>query len=308
MFQQGYKPNQIFKHFEDLKRDPTVPGKHKGVSKSKIYEIQRLFKDGRPLVKARRGRPPVPKSIQNGVIKQTERHHTRSSEDLQDQFGISRSSVCRIRKRYGYSYKHCIKIPRIPPRTAVAVKNERKMIARYFLKHANLMKKVVYSDETRIGLKPDNFLCWRSCHQDNSIKSVRRKMEDLENSQVFNQTGVYNETVMFWAMIGLNYKSDLLVCDDHMDHDSYVNMLRDNRVFKKYREFLRKEGKKRIIYFQQDNARPHTASAQILKRDFKLHLVRWSRYSCDMSPIEQLWSVLKKRIYVHKDQIKTRAI
>ena len=128
MFQQGYKPNQIFKHFEDLKRDPTVPGKHKGVSKSKIYEIQRLFKDGRPLVKARRGRPPVPKSIQNGVIKQTERHPTRSSEDLEDQFGISRSSVCRIRKRYGYSYKHCIKIPRIPPRTAVVVKNERKCL------------------------------------------------------------------------------------------------------------------------------------------------------------------------------------
>ena len=54
MFQQGYKPNQIFKHFEDLKRDPTVPGKHKGVSKSKIYEILRLFKEERL---------PVPKNI-----------------------------------------------------------------------------------------------------------------------------------------------------------------------------------------------------------------------------------------------------
>ena len=62
------------------------------------------------------------------MIKQTERHPTRSSEDLQDQFGISRSSVCRIRKRYGYSYKHCIKIPRIPLRTTVVVKNERKCL------------------------------------------------------------------------------------------------------------------------------------------------------------------------------------
>ena len=50
------------------------------------------------------------------------------------------------------------------------------------------------------------------------------------------------ETVMFWAMIGLNYKSDLLVCDDHMDHDSYVNMLRDNRVFKKIQRVLEKGG------------------------------------------------------------------
>ena len=70
---------------------------------------------------------------------------------------------------------------------------------------------------------------------------------------------------MFWAMIGNGYKSDLIVCPQRMNKDGYIEMLEKNHVFAKYRKFLKVNGQRNCIWFQQDNARPHVAATPYLK-------------------------------------------
>jgi len=53
-------------------------------------------------------------------------------------------------------------------------------------------------------------------------------------------------------------------------------------------------------YYQQDNASPHTAGTS--KDWFHNHgidLLDFPPYSSDLSPIENLWSDLKRRVYSH---------
>src|SRR5207248_3042349 len=53
-------------------------------------------------------------------------------------------------------------------------------------------------------------------------------------------------------------------------------------------------------YYQQDNASPHTAGTS--KVWFDMHgidLLDFPPYSSDLSPIENLWNDLKRRVYAH---------
>ena len=53
-------------------------------------------------------------------------------------------------------------------------------------------------------------------------------------------------------------------------------------------------------YYQQDNASPHTAG--VTRAWFHNHgvtLLDFPPYSGDLSPIENLWSDLKRRVYAH---------
>ena len=55
-------------------------------------------------------------------------------------------------------------------------------------------------------------------------------------------------------------------------------------------------------FLQQDNARPHTSKitkAEIQKLKINL-LPYWPPYSPDLSPIEVIWAIMKRRIEKHK--------
>jgi transposase len=53
-------------------------------------------------------------------------------------------------------------------------------------------------------------------------------------------------------------------------------------------------------YYQQDNASPHTAgTSQIWFHNHGVTLLDFPPYSSDLSPIENLWSDLKRRVYSH---------
>jgi transposase len=53
-------------------------------------------------------------------------------------------------------------------------------------------------------------------------------------------------------------------------------------------------------YYQQDNATPHTAgTSQAWFHNHGITLLDFPPYSSDLSPIENLWSDLKRRVYAH---------
>jgi transposase len=56
-------------------------------------------------------------------------------------------------------------------------------------------------------------------------------------------------------------------------------------------------------FFQQDNASPHTAGAtSVWFHNNGIDVIDFPPYSSDLSPIENLWSDLKSRVYAHHPQ------
>lgn len=53
-------------------------------------------------------------------------------------------------------------------------------------------------------------------------------------------------------------------------------------------------------FYQQDNASPHTAgTSRLWFHNHGIDIIDFPPYSCDLSPIENLWTDLKRRVYKH---------
>jgi hypothetical protein len=136
---------------------------------------------------------------------------------------------------------------------------------------------------------------------DESMFVLDSKKEKLyrfpgENSEdVFREHEGYAIKIMIWGAIGHNYRSPLIWFKEHVTKITYVDELRKKQIL----EDLWVKFPHGYI-FQQDNARPHTAA---YARDYITRLAQtlpeeapWPPCSPDLSPIEQIWAYIKKKV------------
>jgi hypothetical protein len=98
-------------------------------------------------------------------------------------------------------------------------------------------------------------------------------------------------SVMVWGGIGpLGYRTELLKCPKSVTGDTYIEMLTSHGIIAKLEDQFGHQG----YWFQQDNAPAHGA----LKRELAqfVNLLDWPAKSADLSPIEQVWALIKNRI------------
>jgi len=91
----------------------------------------------------------------------------------------------------------------------------------------------------------------------------------------------------------------LIFIDRTVDKDTYIQVLAQNLL--PFIDLLWKNGIVHII-FQQDNASPHHAKAtmdwlQVTAKQHAFTLFEFSTNSPDLNPIENLWSILKAKLY-----------
>jgi hypothetical protein len=146
-----------------------------------------------------------------------------------------------------------------------------------------VLESICFSDESRVVLGHDNQWVWY------------RKGEDNPSANV--ETMKFPPGVMVFAVIGVGYKSGLLIVNGSIDSEKYIQNCDELHFIE---ELDSMKGPLEWI-FQQDGATCHTTQVVLDWLEESCDVLHgWPANSPDLSPIELLWAILKKSIAIIK--------
>ena len=224
-----------------------------------------------------RGRPPIIDDlIEEGIIGSVEAYPKQTLNEIADDFTISPSKVKGIFNDHKIQYFEQTAVVDLDE----AHKNQRIQFCSQFnnIRYSN-MPKIIFTDESTVRVNEKSGGIWR-----------QRGIHFEEEYYVKN---AHPPTVMVWGGIGpYGYKTPLLRFTGRINSEKYCNNLISNDIFTNLNSVFGKQW-----VWQQDNATCHTSryTTQILKplipRD-----IQWPPKSPDLSPIEQVWDLMKSKL------------
>jgi transposase len=147
----------------------------------------------------------------------------------------------------------------------------------------------VFSDEKKFNLDgPDGLqYYWHDLRREKKIFSKR-------------QSG--GGSVMVWGAFCAHGTSELVILEGTQDSERYVATLSEHLL-----PFIDRVYGRECI-FQQDNASIHASRAtKSFLQEENVELMSWPAKSPDLNPIEDMWGVLARAVYLSGRQFTTRA-
>ncbi len=143
-------------------------------------------------------------------------------------------------------------------------------------------KRVLWSDESKFDIRVGN-----------QIRRVLRAKEEADLSACYQHSVQKPASLMVWGCISAYCMGSLHVSEGTMNAESYI------KVFEKHMLPSRLPP----CEFQQDNAKPHTAAittAWLCSR--RVRVQNWPSCCPDLSPIENIWRIIKGKIFQRRPQ------
>ena len=250
--------------------------------------LKRLRERGDVENKKRSGRPSMVSARGDRILGRIVKTHRRATlKDITSEYNqetpvkVSTRTIRRKLRFLGYTNRSV--------RKAVTIRtvNKKKRLSwcrgKIHWTVANNWKHVMFSDEMMIVLKNDGKLrVWRKAPE-------RWRPECLGHLTQGPQTPL---KLMVWGCLTYNGVGTLAFVDGNMNSDKYIQTLDDNlwpAVVKRY-------GSERWI-FQDDNAPCHRSrQSEAWKHTNQIPQLSWPPQSPDLSPIENIWLLMKNTI------------
>jgi transposase len=153
------------------------------------------------------------------------------------------------------------------------------------------LKRILWSDETMVKSHPNGeWVFYRA----------RRDQPDIVSPRV--QQGGSGQ--MLWGCMSFYAYGPLRTITGKITGQKYLELLRD--VVKPEMDISVLYG--RVLTFQQDNAKAHkTAPVMEYLENWGYEVLNWPPQSPDLSPIENIWNVMKMRLKARRPRPRTQA-
>lgn len=257
-----------------------------GKSTTAIFKVINAFKmEGRVAPILRQGRPRCTTKRQDRKIQTiSNADPTITAPKIQAKLRMESQidvSADTIRRRLHEDNKHG-RVPRkIPFISKVNLRKRMQFYSEHALKPIEYWDSILWTDESMIRLKYSHgrIYVWRKTTEVLSFKCTKPTMKAFEKG------------IMIWGCMCSAGVGQIVILEGKVTAAVYLKLVQ---------EVLIPEGKRLIgenFILQQDNAPIHKAKlvTKYLK-DANVNVLTWPPQSPDLSPIENLWSLLKYRI------------
>lgn len=265
------------------------------VAKSVVHDIITTHATtGSLLPRQSTGRPSITTRRENQVLRRvikSRRHATTAEVTKEWSERIDKnvsSDTCRRRIHdLGYSFYRAKEKPLL---TALQKKKRLSWGKRHRIWTLAQWKKVVYSDESK-------FTCCYGDHRN----TVIRTSDEAFHPHCLKRTVKYPDSLMVWGCMSSNGTGRLHFIDGTVNAVKYQEILQES-LLPSLQE-LHPEGD---AIFQEDGAPAHTAkTTKKWLQDRHITKLEWPSSSPDMSPIENLWGIMKRQVRKRKPRTKS---
>lgn len=269
-----------------------------GISKSTVSKALKRLKNESLIEKNKRTGRPKSLSVraENSIIKEAIKHPFQSAMEVSKIYSkfsgkeISRQMVQRLLFKNNIKSYIAAKKPLI---TANQAKKRLKFAKSLQNKDASYWNDVIFSDESSIRINPGL-----------AMQRVRRFSGcDMYDKKYIRPTTKFPTTVMVWACISAKGYGRLHICEGNMNSSQYIQVLESKLL-----STIQDHGIQNPI-FQQDSAPCHVSkkSKEWIANN-EINLLDWPGYSPDLNPIENVWSVFKRKVALKVSKNKRELI